>query len=165
MNRLCSVFRLALPTTEQPETLPRDEPAVVALLCEADRLGVLSAVFLSLRQVGVELRGDNWRRRVQANAAHNLFLKAEQRQVLRALHGAGVSAVPVRGVSLTERLYPDLSGRAIADIDLLIDPGDVRAVYDALKQLGMAMPRTRGTPRPSIGSRGGRRCTIPSSGS
>lgn len=49
-----------------------------------------------------------------------------------------MSAVPVRGVSLTERLYPDLSWRAIADIDLLIDPGDVRAAYDALKQLGMA---------------------------
>ena len=49
-----------------------------------------------------------------------------------------MSTVPVRGVSLTERLYPDLSWRAIADIDLLIDPGDVRAAYDALKQLGMA---------------------------
>jgi len=139
MNRLRSVFRLALPTTERPdEGPPRDEPAVEALLCEAERLGVFPAVFSSLRQAGVELRGGDWKRRVQSNAAHNLFLKAEQRQVLGVLQKAGVAALPVRGISLTERLYPDLSWRAIADIDLLIDPGDVDAAYRALKGVGMA---------------------------
>ena len=139
MNQLRSVFCLAVPTTERPkEDLPRDESEVEALLCEAERLGVFSAVFSSLRHAGVGLRSEDWKRRVQSNAAHNLFLKAEQRQVLGVLHEAGVVALPVRGINLTERLYPDLSWRAIADIDLLIDPGDVHAAYRALKDVGMA---------------------------
>jgi hypothetical protein len=95
MNRLRSVFRLALPTTERPdEGPPRDEPAVEALLCEAERLGVFPAVFSSLRQAGVELRGGDWKRRVQSNAAHNLFLKAEQRQVLGVLRRPALRLCP-----------------------------------------------------------------------
>lgn len=138
MNRLRSVFRLALPTTEPPAAvLPRDQSTLDALLLDAERLGVFAAVFSSLRQAGVELRSDEGKRRIQANAAHNLFLKAEQQQVLRVLGEAGVVALPVRGISLTERLYPDLSWRAIADIDLLVEPGDIHKTYAALKNAGM----------------------------
>ena len=136
---LRSVFRLALPSAERSGAdLPGDEPAVEALLGEAERLGVLSAVFLSLRQAEISVGDESWMRRVQASAAHNLLLKAEQGRALGQLFDAGVRAVPIRGVPLTERLYPELSWRTIADIDLLIHPSEVPKAYRVLKDYGMA---------------------------
>ena len=138
MNPIPSVFRLALPATQHLESdLPPDEPSTEAVLLEAERLGVFSAVFSSLKQAGAEPRGDAWRRRIQANTAHNLFLKAEQAHFVRGLRENGIPCVPVRGVLLTERFYPDLSWRAIADIDLLIHASDVTAAHRVSKSLGM----------------------------
>ncbi|MDA1315103.1 MAG: nucleotidyltransferase family protein [Acidobacteria bacterium] len=114
------------------------ESSCDALLREAVRLGVFAAVYSNLRQAGYRPRNENeLDRRWQASGARNLFLKREQERVLTGLRDAGVACLPVRGVALTEALYPDVFWREIADIDLLIAPEDVSRAYRVLKAMGL----------------------------
>ena len=139
MSDLSSVFRLALPAVSgSPADPSLGESSVDALLREAVRLGVFAAVYSNLRQAGVRPAGENWTRRFQANSVRNLFLKREQEPLLALLRVAGLPSLPVRGIALTETLYPDLEWREIADIDLLVRPADVAQAYEVLKGAGLA---------------------------
>jgi hypothetical protein len=139
MSDLPSVFQLALPGVSG--AIPEGgltASSCDALLREAVRLGVFAAVYSNLRQAGRRpSREKDWDRRLQASGARNLFFKREQERVLRGLREAGIACLPVRGVSLTEALYPDVFWREIADIDLLIAPRDVAPAYGELKAMGL----------------------------
>lgn len=138
MSNLSSVRQLALPDTSgasfDPELL---QPSEDGLLREAVRLGVFPPVYSRLCEAGQQPRDKKWGRRFLANGARNLFLKREQERVLTGLREASVACLPIRGISLTETLYPDVFWREIADIDLLIAPEDVSRAYPVLKAIGL----------------------------
>jgi hypothetical protein len=139
MRNLSSVFGLALPDISgamfRPELI---QSSCDALLREAVRLGVFAAVYSNLREAGQQPRDEKWRRRFQVSGARNLFLKREQERVLTGLREASVVCLPVRGIALTETLYPDVFWREIVDIDLLIAPQDVSRAYRVLKEMGLS---------------------------
>lgn len=71
----------------------------------------------------------------QSTARSNLALSAELVRLLAAFRSAGLSAVPLKGPTLAEHLYGDVTLRSFSDLDLLIQPPDVlrsRALLDGL---------------------------------
>jgi hypothetical protein len=69
----------------------------------------------------------------RGNGLRALDCAATQRNVVRAMVGAKIDVLVVKGLALSQQLYGDISTRHIGDIDLLIRPTDaVRA--DALMQ-------------------------------
>jgi Uncharacterised nucleotidyltransferase len=54
------------------------------------------------------------------NAFRNVHLAEELARVLTLLGGAGIPTIPVKGVTLAESLYGDLSLRVCTDLDILI---------------------------------------------
>ena len=56
----------------------------------------------------------------KANAFRNSLLAEELAQVLKLLAGAGIPTIPLKGVTLAESLYGDLTLRVCADIDILV---------------------------------------------
>lgn len=77
-------------------------------------------------------------RRLYATAARNATLADALIEVLRAFDGAGVAAIPVKGVVLAETLYGGLSLRSLGDLDVLVRPADLPAARGVLASLGYA---------------------------
>jgi Uncharacterised nucleotidyltransferase len=63
-------------------------------------------------------------------------LLEELRAALRALAGAGVPVVPLKGAILATRPGADAFRRPMADLDLLVRPADLAAARAALERLG-----------------------------
>ncbi len=75
-------------------------------------------------------------RRRSATLLQNRSLLAELLTTLDAMAAAGVEAIPVKGLVLTESLYGNLALRPAGDIDVLVKPEDLPAARDALRGLG-----------------------------
>lgn len=136
MQRL-SVFSLCLPpqggVSPPPLAGPLDPDS---LLRQASSLSAFPAVYQNLRERGVVLDPD-WDDRFRHNYIHNSALQQEESRLLAALRRAGLACCAIKGVGLVELLYPDLSWRAVADIDLLARPDQVEPAYFVLKDLGL----------------------------
>jgi len=48
--------------------------------------------------------------------------------------------IPLKGIALIQKIYPDMDGRYIGDIDLLVKPGDVLSSAKLLNELGYLNP-------------------------
>jgi hypothetical protein len=68
--------------------------------------------------------------------ARNAWLTARWAEAVGALDGAGVASVTLKGMALIHAVYPDPGLRPMADVDLLIRPGDLPAARAALAGLG-----------------------------
>ncbi len=68
--------------------------------------------------------------------AVNLVRHAELKAIIRAMHAAGIPAVPLKGTYLAERYYGGLDGRLSADIDVLVPPDLVAEARAVLAGLG-----------------------------
>ncbi len=62
--------------------------------------------------------------------------RAEALRLLDALAGANVEAIPLKGLALRERYYPDPALRPSGDLDLLLRPGDAVRAEAILQGLG-----------------------------
>ncbi|MBI3696751.1 MAG: lasso peptide biosynthesis B2 protein [Acidobacteria bacterium] len=139
------VISLSLPSGPEPRRGPdsgidSDEVAPEKLLAQAADFGVFPAVFNRLRALGLTASlgvESKWLRRFRVNYAHNVGLQQEETQLLAQLAEAGLPCRPIKGVRLTEMLYPDLSWREVVDIDLLLPPHAVAPAYQELKRLGL----------------------------
>jgi hypothetical protein len=67
---------------------------------------------------------------------------------LRALAEAEVPVIPLKGWTLSRRLYPDPSLRTMSDVDLLIRPEDQEAVLGALTAAGARFSQAEAPPFP-----------------
>lgn len=124
------LLRLSLPGSGLRNALPPPGSAETrALLCQAERLGVLPAVSRELLGEADEI--------VCRTTGRSLWLKQEQTRLLSMLEGAGIRARAVKGVDLATALYPDLSWRWVGDVDLLVEKQDVIAAYDLLRSAGL----------------------------
>jgi hypothetical protein len=59
-------------------------------------------------------------------------------ELLDALRGQGIAAMPLKGAALAPLYYPDPGLRPLADLDILIRPQDVARGVETLKRLGYA---------------------------
>lgn len=104
---------------------------------------VLPLVMTSIAALGGPARPpEGWsadaQRRRSATLLQNRSLLGELLTTLDALTAAGVEAIPVKGLVLTEMLYGNLALRPAADIDVLVRAEDLPAARDALRGLGYA---------------------------
>jgi hypothetical protein len=70
------------------------------------------------------------------NALRNALLANELGRVLELFAGAGIPAIPWKGVALAQALYGDEALRCCGDIDILVRPADVARALDALAAKG-----------------------------
>lgn len=108
------------------------------LLDLADRHGVQPLLFRSLSTVADAVPTELMRRlarRYQANLHKALFLSRELISILDCLDGAGVEAMPYKGLALAEMIYSDIALRQSGDIDLLIRQQDLPRIRQALAPL------------------------------
>ena len=78
-----------------------------------------------------------------SNSLRNLRLAAEESRVSAALSAAGLRHWPLKGPTLSERLYGDIGVRQIADLDLLVEPAGFARADALLAGLGYVR-QTRG---------------------
>jgi hypothetical protein len=71
-----------------------------------------------------------------SNSIRNLRLAAEESRISAALGAAGLRHWPLKGPTLSERLYGDIGVRQIADLDLLVEPANFAHADALLASLG-----------------------------
>jgi hypothetical protein len=99
---------------------------------------------------GGALRGD-----AENAAAKNALLVAEAVALQRALSGAGVASVALKGAALVAAHYPAVGARHVGDLDLLVLPADAARAAAVLRDLGCALdreplPGLDGRPAPAV---------------
>lgn len=72
----------------------------------------------------------------KVNAFRNTLLAEELARVLTLLKGAGIPAIPLKGVALAESLYGDLTLRVCADLDVLVPRRMVAQAFRLLLSSG-----------------------------
>jgi hypothetical protein len=109
------------------------------LLEKSVPLRIFPAVFSNIHRLSPTTipAGSRWRAIFQRNFVHNLALEHEETRLLEQLQKADIPCRTIKGVSMVKLLYPDLSWRTVADIDLLLPRSEVEAAYFALKEAGL----------------------------
>ena len=114
------------------------------ILQRADEHGVSPLVYRSLS--GLEFSGVPTEAKAaltvsfRRNALRNEFLSQKLALGLRALSGAGVPVIPLKGVTLAESLFGDAAFRVCNDIDILVRPQDVLRARRLLLAQGYTSP-------------------------
>lgn len=71
-------------------------------------------------------------------------------RVIQALNQAGIGTILLKGADLRMRLYGESCVRPMADLDLLISPGQVSRVTPILEGMGLALQSQCSDPRPGF---------------
>ena len=109
------------------------------LAAEAVHYGLAPLVHRRLQDAGASPPCDVvriLRDRYLASAAANMRLFHELAAILRAMDGAGIPAIPLKGASLAAIVYGDIALRPMGDIDILVRPADMQAAVGTLRGLG-----------------------------
>ena len=77
---------------------------------------------------------------VRLNRMRALALDAALRAVVDALDSSDIPALPLKGVTLGERLYGDIGLRPTTDVDVLVPRAQVGAAVQVLEALGYGTP-------------------------
>lgn len=72
--------------------------------------------------------------------ARNLFLNQEFFKILDIFSKKNIPLIPLKGIALIQKIYPDIGSRYIGDIDLLVKPEDVPKATNLLGELGYSHP-------------------------
>jgi hypothetical protein len=115
-----------------------------AFLHRTEEHQVLPLIYRSLRALefqGVPLEVQaKIKEAFRLNAVRNMLFAAELGRLLRLLGEAGVSAIPLKGVTLAESLYGDPAMRACSDIDILVPADDALRARSLLLAQGYTSP-------------------------
>ncbi len=119
--------------------LPAGDAEWAALLPLALAHGVGPLLFANLRERVLPVQARDQLRHVYlSNSFRNEKLLAEQQRILAAFAQHSISAWPLKGPHLSQKLYGDPAVRQVADLDLLIRPQDLAACDELLHSLGYA---------------------------
>jgi hypothetical protein len=66
----------------------------------------------------------------------NVVLSTELTKILSAFNHRGIAVIPLKGTTLAEALYDNPALRVIADMDILVHPGDIPQARELLTGLG-----------------------------
>ncbi|HEO63974.1 MAG TPA: hypothetical protein ENN78_01750 [Candidatus Omnitrophica bacterium] len=69
-------------------------------------------------------------------AGHNLFLLRQTAEIISCFNKNRLEVIILKGLSLAETVYPDISRRRMADIDLLVKSKDISSARSCLTELG-----------------------------
>lgn len=88
----------------------------------------------------------------RTNAQNNLHLTRALLQLLNALEGESIEAVPYKGPILAATVYGNLSLRQFCDLDILVREADILKAMDVLTGLGyrLQLPPNQVTPIPEL---------------
>lgn len=117
------------------------EKAYQAALAEIERQHVSGPVYEMLRENGFLFETPSFfqsqlKQLREADVHRNLWIKGEAFKIIEELEQRGISAIVLKGIWLSERLYRNAGIRATSDIDLLIKPEQIEAAAAALRELG-----------------------------
>ena len=105
-----------------------------------DRHDVLPLLAVSLPAAAGDAVPAEWRelatRRRHVTLRRNGRMAEVLDRVLEGFATAGVEAIPVKGLVVTELLYGSLAARGAADLDVLVQPADLDASRRVLADLG-----------------------------
>lgn len=76
-----------------------------------------------------------------ASAAHNAVLFQALEELEPALAEQGIEAVPLKGAWLARHIYPEMGLRRMSDLDLLVQPGSLKAALGVLEGLGYRLQK------------------------
>jgi hypothetical protein len=76
----------------------------------------------------------------RGNWARNVLLTERWAELVALLAGEGVEVITHKGMALIHTVYPDMGLRPMADIDLLIRPGELPTVERTLRAAGYRTP-------------------------
>ena len=100
-------------------------------------LRLLSLLYHNLRLHGVEPASlQPYRAAYEKTWCENQFMFSHTAALVRQLQSAGIDSLLLKGVALAVAFYPDPALRPMADIDLLIHPGDAAASAEVCRGLG-----------------------------
>lgn len=107
---------------------------------QARREGVMALLWHRLhRQVALpEARVEEIAEALREQAVERAALVRAAGRLLTMLHEAEIAVVPLRGLTLAERLYPRTDLRPQSDIDLLVRPQAMEAALELLRGQGFA---------------------------
>jgi hypothetical protein len=134
----CSVHRTE-EKIESLRSLAKSPVSWSSLFDLADRHGTAPLLYQALSDGGGEAPADAMRllrERYQLNLHKSLFLTRELIRVLQRLNQLNIQVMPYKGVTLAEQMYGDIALRQSGDIDLLIRPGDLTRIKEAVRSLG-----------------------------
>ncbi|OFV95371.1 MAG: hypothetical protein A3H28_02200 [Acidobacteria bacterium RIFCSPLOWO2_02_FULL_61_28] len=101
---------------------------------------VYPLVYWNLKNVGFPGVPESARRELESrfrmNALRNSLCAQELAHLLRALHNAGIPAIPLKGLLLAELLYGDITLRVCGDMDILVPRRSVLRAFDLLVTRG-----------------------------
>lgn len=121
----------------QLSSLPGEPAAWRALARSADDHGVVPTVVRNLRRLGWPGVPDDVRSHLETserlNAARNAIIARGLRGVLERFARAGIPVVPLKGVTLAESLYGDVTLRVCSDVDILVPRAAVGASIELLR--------------------------------
>lgn len=134
---LCSLGLRHSAVAAPAESDPVDWPRLVAI---ARRHRVAALVWRNLRaRPDIEMPAaivEQFRAAAHLNATNALRLTAHIVQVVSRLGSAGIQVLPLKGICLAARYYPDVSTRHAGDIDLLIAPENMATADSILRGMG-----------------------------
>ena len=103
----------------------------LAALCVADQTSAPDGIRLTLAGAAARI------------AARNLQASAECRTLLKSFHSAGVPLLFLKGLTIGALGYRSAMAKAAVDIDLLIDPADLRRAAELLRAAGYSLAAPR----------------------
>ena len=124
--------------SSQPR-LPADEASQQRVVDDARRHGLTALLVRALEHQHHHIPDEIWRHlkdTAMAIAAKNLALAHELRVVLEACQTQGLICAPLRGLTVADAVYHDLTVRPMGDLDLLARKGDLAALLSVLRGLG-----------------------------
>jgi len=134
----CRQPDLTVPASVLRRVAAADKPELFAI-AKRHRVAGLLAVQAAALGWKEALPGGAWGTfRVQGLAQH-LLLSGELRRVGIALDRAGISWLTFKGAALSACTYPRPDLRAYGDVDVLVEPADLRRTLDVLHQSGATL--------------------------
>jgi hypothetical protein len=116
----------------------QSRPEVLLHRLERHRLTALAGVRLEALDALPASLYDRVHQSVSENRLRTLVFDGVNAQVIGALEDAGVAALPLKGLSLAESIYEDPGLRRYADVDLLVERGQLSRATSILCTLGYA---------------------------
>lgn len=117
------------------------------LLAAADRHKVGSLVWNGIQTIDAtalvpESVRTEFDRLTRAVTYSNMLRAGELARVMDALSDCGIDAIPLRGPTLTSRLYGDLGLRVFGDLDILVQQDRILDAARALESIGILPKQT-----------------------